>query len=908
MLNEKKIVQLVRLAVAVIAGAATMAAQAQEAQPEKIQRVEITGSNIKRIDSEGISPITVMTRESIARSGATSVTELMSKLTSAGKNGGEMESAGSFRNGATKVELRGLPTLILLNGYRLPASGSDEYSGETSVDLNSIPLAAIERIDVLKDGASAIYGTDAVGGVINFILRKDYEGFAMDATQGQTTHGDGANSKVSLSGGFGDRDAQKFNVTYSASYEDSKRIRAVDRKWSNTEDFTNRPGGLHMGNGYGAKGSDPGTLSLGGAQRMPDPECAPNHVKPYPDAPEWRAGPNRNACMYSTAESVDLVRPYSRYGAASTANWDLTPNLSLFANLFYNHFDTKVKDAPMFIQNADRSGALDVAADNPYNTYGVPVVVRRLFPADEGGSSTSVNTTWLVGGATGHVGAWDWTASIGHSQEDGKTVVLGSYMFDKMQEYVANGKFNPFGGNHNSAQIISELSADQYTKTKSQTNFAKAVASTEFGQLPGGKIGLAVGAEYKKESLKYDPSQAWRDGAIGNYTTLLGIDGSESLGAVFGELNLPILKNLEAQAALRYDRYQLAGSTTNPKLGVRWTPMPTLMVRSSYSTGFRAPTLSQRFNEGRGGFLNAKDPKRCVKGDDYFDDDCSRSVLSLLTGTKELKPETSNQFNLGFLIEPVKDLTFGMTYWNIKWNDRIENLDNESVLAGEDGAYRNSVTRLAPTAEDQAAYNSLTPAQQASLGPLVGQLKQLRAGLINRSRVVTNGLDAEASYTVRSANFGKFKLSGEGSYTIKFNKSLLPDDPQINCPNNTACEAGQFELPRLLAKLSLNWDRGPWTATSTANFTSHFHVDRTPAENINFYYDEYNKGQMISSMTTVDVSASYAGFKDLVLRVGANNLFDRDPAFDPKSSLGYNTNYGNPRGRYVYVSAAYTFK
>jgi iron complex outermembrane receptor protein len=911
MFQEKKGVQLVRFALAMIAGAAIMPAQAQKDmtnQEAKVQRVEITGSNIKRLAIEGISPVTVMTKEDIARSGATSVLDVMRNLVSAGGNGGEFSSSSSFRNGATSVSLRGLPTLILLNGYRLPTSGSDEYSGQTSVDLNSIPLAAIERIDVLKDGASAIYGTDAVGGVINFILRKDYQGLDLDASFGKTTLGGGDISKASISGGFGDRAVQNFNVTYSASYENGKSIKGTDREWANKIDFTHSPGGLFQGGVYGAKGTDPGTLSTGGSQRMPDPECRADHVKPYPDAPEWFAAANRNACLYAAAESIDLVKPYTRYGGALNANWDLSPTLSLFGNVFYNHFDTRIMGSSAWIQNADRSSVLTVAANNPFNTYGKTVKIRRLFPVADGGTGTNVDTLWLVGGAKGQIGEWDWTASVGHSSEKGETRVFGSFMHDKLQQYVIDGKFNPFGGNHNSAQIINELSADQYTKTNTKTDFAKVVATSEFGQLPGGKIGVAVGAEFKREALTYDPSQAWRDGAIGIYSVLRGINGSENLGAVFGEMNFPILKTLEAQAAVRYDRYQLAGGTTNPKVGLSWTPTTSVMLRTSYSTGFRAPTLSQRFNEGRGGFVNTRDPKRCVEGDVYFDASCNGSVLSLLSGTKDLKPETSDQFNIGFVIEPVKDLSIGGTFWKINWKNRIENLDNETVLAGEDGPYKNSVKRFPVSAEDTAAYNSLTAAQQAAVGPLTGRLKELAAGLINRSKVSTSGIDLDGSYTLRTTNTGKFKFFGDASYTINYDRVLLPDDPMINCGNNTACETGEYGYPKLLAKAGVNWDLGPWTSTATLHYTEGYMVDRTPSATINRYYDLYAQGYFIPSNTTIDASVAYAGFKNTVLRVGVNNMFNRDPSFDPSSNLGYDNAYGNPRGRYVYAAISYKFK
>ena len=907
-IKQKRCTLAVHLALSVIAGVSSNLAYAQTANSEeKVQRIEITGSHIKRIQSETADPMTVISKEEIIRSGATSVLDIMRSLTSAGGNGGEMAGSNSFRNGATEVSLRGLPTLVLLNGYRLPLSGSDEYSGQTSVDLNAIPTSAIERIEILKDGASAVYGTDAVGGVVNFILRKDFTGLTLNAGYGRTTYNDGAVSNVSGAYGFGDRAKDGFNVTASLSYEKAEVIRAVDRPFSKSLDKTNRENGLHSGNVFGNYGNDPGTLSLGGAQRMPDPACRAENRAAYPNLPEWFASPERNACMYLRPETTDLARPYTRYGGALTANWDIAQNTSLFFNGFYNHFDTTLNSSPLYIQNATRTGALRVEADHPNNTYNTPVVIRRLFPAQRGGTDTTTKTSWFVTGVNGQTAGWDWTASLGHAEEKGHVQMYGAYMFDKLQNYVATGKFNPFGGNNNSAQIINELSANVYVDTKSSTDFLKFVGSTEFGSLPGGKIGFAAGAEYKKQSLRYDPSQNYQNGEIGNYTILRSINGSESLSALFTEVNLPILKNLEANAALRYDKYENSGNTTNPKIGLRWTATPTFMLRSTYSTGFRAPTLSQQYSGGRGGFSTARDPRRCVAGNVYFDNDCSSSVLSLLSGTKGIQPEKSSNANIGFVFEPVKDLNLAMTYWRITWKNRIENLDKETVLAGESGSYANAIERNAVTAEDLAAYNALTADQRAKLGPLVGKLKQVKIGLINRSKVFTDGLDLDGSYTMRTAS-GKYKVYTEISYTKSYEKALLPDDPDVNCPNNTACEAGEHSYPRVLAKLGLDWDHGPWNATAVANFVSSYKVTRSPTEVINDYYGQYANGVMVGSSTLFNVSAGYKGYKDLTLRFGINNLFNREPPFDSGATNGYDTNYGQPRGRHVYVNASYNFK
>jgi iron complex outermembrane receptor protein len=408
--------------------------------------------------------------------------------------------------------------------------------------------------------------------------------------------------------------------------------------------------------------------------------------------------------------------------------------------------------------------------------------------------------------------------------------------------------------------------------------------------------------------LEYDPSQAWRDGAIGIYSVLRGINGSESLSAVYAEANLPFLKTLEANVAVRHDRYQSAGNTTNPKLGIIYRPLDTLMFRGTYSTAFRAPTLSQQFNDGRGGFGSSRDPKRCLEGNVHFTQSCDGSVLSLLSGSKDLKPESAKMFNLGLVIEPIKNTSFGLTYWNIKWNDRVESLDNDTVLAGEDGPYKNNVTRYAISDDDRTFYAALSAAEKAKLGPLVGKLKEVRAGLINRSKVQTDGFDVDGSVLLKTDTNGKFKFFSEATFTRHYDSSLLPDDPYINCPDNTACEAGEYGTPRVLAKMGVSWDKADWSMTTVANYTGAFKVDRSPTLTNNSYYDQYAEGLKISSSTLIDVSGSFSGFKNLTLRAGINNLFNKDPAFDPASALGYNSSWGNPRGRYLYVSATYRLK
>uniref|UniRef100_UPI0030EE8A2A TonB-dependent receptor n=1 Tax=Undibacterium luofuense TaxID=2828733 RepID=UPI0030EE8A2A len=507
----------------------------KEAKKDAPQRVVITGSNIKRIDSEPVSPVATISKEQIARSGVTSVVDLLRNVSSAGGNLGEYNGTNSFRNGATSINLRGLPTLVLLNGYRLPMSGSDGYDGSTSVDLNAIPLAAIERVEILKDGASAIYGTDAVGGVVNFITKQDNAGITVDASYGRTGYNDGGVAKASVAGGLGNRSEDRYNLTYAFSAENSKTIKQSDRPWANRFDFR-KDGGLFQGNVYGSKGDDPGTLSFGGSQRFPDPACAKEKQIPYFDAPEWFAAANRTGCFYTPAEGYHFRPEIHRYSLTTVLNYDISDQTSAFIQLFGTRTEVKQISPPSSLLTAD-GDPIRVAANNPFNPYGRSVVVRRLFPAKEGGLESDVNTLWLVGGIKSQIGNWELSASAGHSEERGNIRIKGAFLRAKMDDYLTNGKFNPFGGNNNSADIINQLSADMGIAAKTKTDFVKLSATTEFGKLPGGAVGFATGAEFKRETLSFDPTKDWQNGAIGGYTVNGSISGSENLKAVYGEFS-----------------------------------------------------------------------------------------------------------------------------------------------------------------------------------------------------------------------------------------------------------------------------------------------------------------------------------------------------------------------------------
>jgi len=617
------------------------AAYAQQAQ--KVEKIEVTGSNIKRIDTETAAPVQIITREEIERSGKTTITELLRSLPQNLTGGlNDLTGSNSFSSGASTVSLRGLgstATLVLLNGRRVAPYGlADPNFGQSGVvNLDSLPLDVVDRIEILKDGASAIYGSEAVAGVINIILRKDYKGAQVSASYGINRDSEYQRWRANGTIGFGDLARDRYNVMLSASFQKEGALFGRERPFANF--------------GFDAEANNNGTsfhtfpanvystdFAIGGNPSAP--ACpAPYAINsPFDDGTGF--------CSFDPSPLVTLLPATDRVSVMASAKWALGGSLEAFAEASF----TKSKQR-VVIQPVPFSFAFNLPPNNPLNNI---APWNGLYPAEYGalagtehglGAGNSVillrpgtpfyptafiqsqlspgdplppltvfyrsNETGnrdltdhseaprLVLGLRGVNSEWEWETAFLRSQSKVREQVNDGYPANsKILPILNSGRVNFFGPN--TPEVQAELRAANFTgdafNVKSTLTSVSAKASRELWALSGGNVGLALGAELRREDYLFDPNPTIQTGDISGYGgNFLTTDRSRRVDALFGELNLPLIKGLEVNFAARFDRYEGVGNSTTPKASMRWQPVPQVLVRAALGKGFRAPSLQDLY-------------------------------------------------------------------------------------------------------------------------------------------------------------------------------------------------------------------------------------------------------------------------------------------------------------------------
>ena len=649
----KKITQC--LALAGLASCA--AAQTSEVS---LQRVEITGSSIKRIASEGSLPVQIITGEDLKRQGITTAEQLISTLSGNGSGLDNLASnadvvAGAQRgnNGASSANLRGqgaASTLVLLNGRRVAAHG---LNGGV-VDLSSIPMAAIQRIEILKDGASAIYGTDAIGGVINFILKKDYQGMEVQAFKDVTQQGGGNIGRVNLTGGAGNLEKDKYNVLFSLGRTENQALRGDQRDFVNTfqpnrglsVDTRGTPFATvfplsslwtALSNKSGVGPIQPGTTTAmsGGINVLNLPGgagCNSVDGQAAYDSVLWAVPNAKWACAWDTGRAAVLQQP------VSNTNLVARGAVMIGENQLYAEFTgAKVESAKTFSANQISSSASATSmfsnlaypsTGSSYNSVfnqlvavfptleanrGQPLAFRwRCLPCGSRELDTSSETARLLLGAEGPLpwfAGWDYRAGISKATSSATSVLGNGYFYGK--EFAAtinSGLLNPFvlPGQSQTPAALAALAATSANGVtlyggKFTLQQADATASGPLFKLPAGDVMAAVGIDLRTEEYRFNgnatdlATQARIFNAPFDSINTLDVV-KRDIKAVFAEVLVPITKQLEATVAARRDDYTGFGSTTNPKISLRFTPVEQFLVRGSYNTGFRVPTFNQLFN------------------------------------------------------------------------------------------------------------------------------------------------------------------------------------------------------------------------------------------------------------------------------------------------------------------------
>jgi len=884
------------------------------------QRIEITGSSIKRIDGETALPVQVLTRQDIQRSGAATVEELMKTLSVASSTGNltASSSTSATTGGLSSVSLRGLSslrTLVLLNGRRLSPYGVGFVGDSVSVDVSSIPLAAVERVEILKDGASAIYGSDAIAGVVNFILRRDFSGNELALDVGDTTQGGGRATRASFSLGRGNLAKDGYNVFLLGNFQDEEPIFGRQRAFARSSVTLDTLNDGTSGNTF------PANIVLpDGRLRNPNyPNCAPSVVSAV-----FEAVGLSNRCRYDPSETMALVPDVRRASLFGALRFKLGASMEGFveASIYRGEQRTVIQPVPLSDQfaladshpffNVDPYNGFSTIVLKPSSAFYPSAYVQGLVGAGNplpdllvryrsvvtGNRDLTDHSSAprLAAGVKGAVGEWDVDASLLYSASKVREHVNGGYpLLTRILPLLNSGRVNFFGPN--SAAILAEAQAtgfvgDAFTNSTSLAGLT-ARAARDLAALGGGPLAVAFGADARRESYKIDPDATIQSGDVSGYGgNFLPVDRGRSVSAVFAELNAPWSKTFETAVALRHDRYQGSGSSTTPKASLRWQPMRELLMRASVGKGFRAPSLGDLYSPQLVGVSASglNDPIRCpVTGSSL---DCATQFPTTTGGNTTLKPERSTNTTLGLVLEPAKDLTLGLDFYRIVISDVIANGIPATTVLGDLGKYGYLVTR-----------GAVDPA----FPTLPGRITSISGTNLNLGSYRVKGLDIDARWRGAAQDWGRLSAGLTGSYFIQFD--VENTDGTFTSAIDAASAQASGLVNRWRHHLSLTWERGPWEVTVAQNWQKGY---PDILGNIQELVEPDATPRRVGSYETYDLQAAYSGFKAVRVVLGVRNLFDRDPPFTNTGGrasfqAGYDPQYGDPRGRFVYARANWSF-
>lgn len=927
-------------------------ALAQQAGPDSvIQRVEITGSSIKRIAAEGSLPVQTLTRQQIEQSGVSNVADLVAALpamqgfitssASVNGNGGGNQTASVHAIGTDY-------TLVLLNGRRMAPYGTG-----SAVNLASIPLSAVERVEILTDGASTLYGSDAIAGVINFILKKNQKDLNVELTYQQPQKKGGKSANFAISKGWGDLETDKFNVLLAYSHDEQRQLNAKQRDFakSGVRPFT------HDGKNYAifqtSINSHPANVEVVGAD-FDELISADLATTGKCNAPNTfvRGG----VCRFDYASTVQLLPELKRDSVFASGNLRLSDSTSVFAELVLTKFSNQARYAPAaqpltifegdyvnqnYLGAYNRSIAPLLQSKLGVNPADVEAAYLYYRGADAGGREDKYSTdaAHIVFGGETRVAGWDMRGAYTHSQNKQKDTAVSGYLSgDKFEALVRSGAYNPFILQPNAREALAPAVLNNvFLVTKSKIDVVNAGASREIFELPGGKAALGLGADYTRQSFEDSPDQivqgpgpqhpSWTDVVIGGSTGSQALSAERASWGTFAELLMPVTKTLEATAAVRYDSYgqvekknvsydpsgkaSPVGDVGNDmskatyKLSARWTPTSAVLVRGSYGTGFKAPTMNDIAdplkNFGSSNFfpcpmLPAGDARLalCKQGSSEYN---LLTDGNPATGAAGLKPETSKQATLGFRIEPLASLSLGLDWWSVKLKNQVQAPSQNQIFTS-------------PALSNQFLTAYFDPIQKSRV--LAAKLVPVNLGASNYA-----GVDWDATYRLGKTAVGSFTANWTGTYMLKAER---------DSGEGLESSVGRFDSYsdvtfRVISRLVLALRSSDKLMNSlTVSYRSSYHDQPIEAADsaVRLANPDGTFGATtglirdVKRYTTLDYQMKYAPSKQLTLTAGIKNLLDEDPPLSIRNAgggnqVGYDGRYSDPLGRTFYLTAGYRF-
>ena len=880
------------------------------------QRVEITGSALKRADAETALPVSVIKAEEFSKLGYTSIADVMQSL-----------SVGSTQNalsagGGTVFNMRGLGlarTLVLLDGQRM----ANEPTADSYANVETIPMSAIDRIEILRDGASSLYGSDAVAGVVNFITKKSYDGVTLTVGGVTPTQSGGANEeRFSIIGGKGNLNRDGWTLYGTIDFHNQTAL-----PYSARPEFVNNNALNALGIGPGVK-----TAGAGGYAYPANITAGANKGNPYSTtclAPYSSPAPS-STCANNNTQLYGVLFPESKQiSSLVSGQFKLASDNILTVQMSYGYESRVIpKGSPStsvgFTPPPGQGSApvMTITPSSPFypgGSAGVPNVLSSKGKGEtgtltlqwqddaQGGAvykDTQANARFLVNDV-GHFGNWDYKSNLVIANNTRIDTTVNGYLNGPLLDAgVLNGIINPFGAQTAAGTAyINSISEDgkQIRHTTSGYDSIDFSATHDLFEMGGGTSMANLGGAFHRDAF-HDVSPANNINIPYNGRMPYDVHASRNVGSLFGEIDFPITKQLDLDIGVRADDYTDVGSSVNPKVSLRYQPASTFTMRASYNTGFRAPSLNDMHGyrlPGATTTTSAKwdDPLLCpgtigVAGTGTISAAALAAGLTsaqvcnikqpVQTGSNpNLSPEKSKNFTAGFVLEPFKNAAITVDYWNVKLTNTLGSLSETAIF------------------DNPALYAANFVRNSNGLLAYVSEVTQ------NLGATKTNGEDIELLYKLPESNWGTFLVSMRGTYTNSYEQQVLPGGPWTqNVGQFGGVTLGTYSSNPLLTfrwkdNLSVRWSKGDWGAVVSDNYQTSYHDQNSVLPQ---YY------HTIPSYSVVNATTTYTGIKNMALTFGVSNLFNRYPPATNSQSTGVLINYASAVGRAYQFNASYSFK
>lgn len=853
---------------------AAQAAFAQQAAPKdaekedktlQLEKFEVTGSRIKRIDAETPQPVIAITRADFEATGFTTVGDALRALPMvSGQSLTSIDGGTSFTPGTSSVNLRGLGnnnTLVLVNGRRAAPYGSPGFNGfQVVFDFNSIPTAAIESIEILKDGASAIYGSDAVAGVVDIRLRKDFQGLSTELSFGNTFNTDSMER-----GGFAifGTTSDKTSIVTTLDWSQREAIYARDLAYTATAD------GSSVG-GFDQRSSANVIANVRGlADRVTFPSGQATFATPQTNPTLAAAIPGNR--FYNFQEHAGMFPETRSFGFYTRATHDITDNLSFFGEFSFRRSEVTIDAAPtpLFATNENGDsvfGTIVFPATNPFNPFGQDITDLRWRMLDSGNRVNAITSDVprVLIGLEGKIGDdWTWETGALYTKVQTTNTNAGT-VFDRLLQDAFNGVeiegemlyANPFGPND--PRILDYMTGENPQNDTYQIRSYDVSASGSLFELPAGPLGVAFGGEFRTEKIASIGTVANETGQVVGGSEGANTFGARRVHSLYTEVGIPLHRMLEVQLAARYEDYSDFGTTTKPKVAVKFRPFDQLLLRASYGESFLAPNLPFLYTTQSVSFSSQflADPLR--------PSDPLNQVRQLGGGNPLLQPEETEVQYAGFVLSPFtkskgslfQSLTFNVDYFKFDQTNLIDSLDAATILDNLD-LFGDLVIRNAPAP-----------------GETVGTISSVITTFQNLTTGRYEGFDFGVSWDHNFPTLGRVRANLAATMI----NSRLREGTEF---------AGTYSEPEWRGTATIAWNRGDWASSLFVTYIG--------------AYDQLFTDGDVNEQWLFNPQVAFSGFMDTTITLGVRNAFNKAPPLDQSDTTLTNPSINNIEPAFWYL-------